>query len=188
MSPRIIRAQDCPPQRWKNGMGRTREIAVFPPGADMASFLWRVSVAEVDSAAPFSAFPGVDRHIALLDGAGFNMTLDGAHTHRLDRLYVPFAFPGEASVTVSLIDGATRDFNLMLRRGQAAGRIDAWHAPGPYAPGANVVLIYCARGETATVDGVLHAGDALLSPTPGVELTLRDGAVVFAVSVEQPSQ
>lgn len=188
MSPRIIRAQDCPPQPWKNGMGRTREIAVFPPGADMASFLWRVSVAEVDSAAPFSAFPGVDRHIALLDGAGFSMTLDGAHTHRLDRPYVPFAFPGEASVAVSLIDGATRDFNLMLRRGQAVGRIDAWHAPGRYVPGTDVALIYCARGEAATVDGVLHAGDALLTPSPGVELELGDSTVVFAVSVERPSQ
>ncbi|SFS17418.1 hypothetical protein SAMN05216570_3552 [Dyella sp. OK004] len=184
MSPRIIRAADCPPQPWKNGMGRTREIAAFPPGADMASFLWRISVAEVDSAAPFSVFPGVDRHIALLDGAGFSMTLNGAHKHQLDRPYVPFAFPGEASVTVSLIDGATRDFNLMLRRGQAVGRIDTWLAPAHEMPGDDVVLIYCARGEAETTHGVLQAGDALLSPRPGTKLELRDGTVVLAVSVE----
>lgn len=187
MSPRIIRAQDCPPQPWKNGMGRTREIAVFPAGADMASFVWRISVAEVDSAAPFSLFAGIDRHIALLDGAGFSMTLDGARTHRLDRPYVPFAFPGEASVAVSLIGGATRDFNLMLRRGQAVGRIDAWHAPGHHETGNDIALIYCARGAVDIVDGVLQTGDALLSPPPGTTLELRDDTVVLTVSVERPS-
>ena len=51
----IIRLADCPSQPWKNGLGRTRELAVQPSVASMDDFLWRVSVAEVDSAAPFSA-------------------------------------------------------------------------------------------------------------------------------------
>jgi len=180
----MIRAQDCPPQPWKNGMGRTREIAVFPPGADMATFLWRVSIAEVDSAAPFSAFPGIDRYIALLDGAGFGMTLDGTHTHRLDQPCVPFAFPGEASVAVTLIDGATRDFNLMLRRGRASGRVEAWRSPGSYTASEHLVLAYCASGRVDTNDGALHAGDALLSPAAGDLFEVRDGAVVLSVYAE----
>jgi environmental stress-induced protein Ves len=58
-----------PPQRWKNGAGTTREIAVEPAGAGTDDFDWRLSLAEVDRDAPFSAFPGVDRCIVLLRGS-----------------------------------------------------------------------------------------------------------------------
>ncbi|NMW25795.1 HutD family protein, partial [Rhodanobacter denitrificans] len=88
----IIRLADCPSQPWKNGLGRTREIAVQPSAAGGDGFLWRVSVAEVDSAAPFSAFAGIDRQIVLLDGAGFTMTLDDGRVHALTTPFVPFAF------------------------------------------------------------------------------------------------
>ncbi len=60
----ILRVANCPAVPWKNGLGRTRELAIQPPGAGMDDFLWRVSVAEVETAAPFSAFPGVDRVIS----------------------------------------------------------------------------------------------------------------------------
>jgi environmental stress-induced protein Ves len=68
---------------WKNGLGTTRELAIYPSGADTESFLWRISIADVTDAAPFSSFPGVDRSITLLEGAGFIMTLDGAREHAL---------------------------------------------------------------------------------------------------------
>ena len=47
----IIHLRDCPATPWKNGMGRTRELAVHPAGAGMDDFIWRVSVAEVITAA-----------------------------------------------------------------------------------------------------------------------------------------
>jgi environmental stress-induced protein Ves len=179
---RLLRSAEIAPQPWNNGMGRTREIAVYPPGADSTQFLWRVSVAEVDSAAPFSSFPGIDRQIALLEGAGFIMTLDAAQVHRLDRRWVPFAFPGEAAVAVELIDGPTRDFNLMLRRGEAQGRIEVWRA-GVAHRTDGVALLYCAHGEVAVPDGVLHAGDGWLAPPTGVDLLWRGEAVLLAVMV-----
>lgn len=40
---------------------------VLPPGAGMDSFAWRVSVATIARPGPFSAFPGVDRQIMLLE-------------------------------------------------------------------------------------------------------------------------
>src|SRR5690349_19195453 len=143
----ILRLADCPARPWKNGLGRTRELAVEPPAAGMDDFLWRVSVAEVDSASPFSAFPGVDRTIVLVEGAGFVMTLDDGHTHALTDPYVPFAFPGEAQVAVTLAGGATRDFNLMARRDRAHGRVAVWRRPDDVRLQADTVLLYCARGQ-----------------------------------------
>ncbi|GAB2536958.1 HutD/Ves family protein [Rhodanobacter koreensis] len=180
----IIRLQDCPPQPWKNGLGSTREIAVQPSGTGSNDFLWRVSIAEVDSAAPFSSFPGIDRQIVLLDGHGFTMTLDDGHTHALTTPFVPFAFAGEARVAVSLIDGPTRDFNLMVRREQARGDVQAWQQPGEQRPDPSTVLIYCARGVIETAEGLLHAGDAW-RPLPASPVTLRDGALVLAIRIER---
>jgi uncharacterized protein len=179
----IVRLHDCPPQPWKNGLGRTREIAVHPPGADMEHFVWRISVAEVDSAAPFSAFPGIDRAIALLDGAGFTMLLDDGRVHALTTPFTPFAFPGEAQVAVTLAGGPTRDFNLMVRRAHARGALHVLSSPGPQALGPSVVLVYCARGRIETAAGPLSAGDAW-RPAPGAGLTLATDAVALLACVE----
>ena len=181
MTPRLIRAADCPPQPWKNGLGLTREIARFPADADASSYLWRVSVAEVDSAAPFSAFPGIDRHIVLLDGAGFDMTLDGERSHPLRTPLQPFAFPGEAAVEVALAGGATRDFNLMVRRAQAQGSVSAHATPGRHQPEPSCVLVYAAQGQVTTAQGVLEAGDAWLADGQAIEL--GSGAKVLLVQI-----
>jgi uncharacterized protein len=182
----IIRAQDCPPKPWKNGLGTTREIAVHPSTAGSDDFLWRVSIAEVDSGAPFSSFPGIDRHIALLDGAGFTMTLDDGRVHALTTPFAPFAFAGESKVAVILAGGPTRDFNLMVRRAQARGEVNVWQEPGTYPLDPAIVLIYSVLGEIETSAGTLHAGDAWLTcaPTAG-HVTLRDGALAFAIGIQR---
>ena len=179
MSPRIIRASHCQPQPWKNGMGVTREIARFPADADNEHFLWRVSVAEVTSAAPFSAFPGIDRHIALLDGDGFTMTLDGTHEHRLHTPFEPFAFTGEAHVDVALVGGPTRDFNLMVRRAEAQGSVAVCDEPGSHMTDANCVLLYVLRGTARTAAGLLQVGDAWRPDGP--TFVLDEGSLAFVV-------
>ncbi|KQZ79634.1 histidine utilization protein HutD [Rhodanobacter sp. Root561] len=181
----IIRLADCPSQPWKNGLGRTREIAVHPALAHGDDFDWRVSIAEVDSAAPFSLFPGIDRQIALLDGAGFTMTLDDGRIHALTTPFVPFAFPGEAKVTVALASGPTRDFNLMLRRARVRGEVQAWTEAGTRTMAAGTALVFCARGAIDTADGRLQAGDAWRPDAAGaVEITLHDATVALVVRVE----
>lgn len=181
----IIRLADCPPRPWKNGLGRTRDIAVQPPSAGGDDFLWRVSIAEVDRAVPFSRFPGVDRQIVLLDGTGFTMTLDDRDTHALTTLFAPFAFPGEARVEVTLADGATRDFNLMVRRTHGCGEVQVWRGPATRAIDPATMLVFCARGEVDTVDGRLSAGDAWRPSSPaGKSVTLHDVAVALVVRVE----
>jgi uncharacterized protein len=181
----IIRLSDCPPQPWKNGLGSTREIAVHPAGAGIDDFVWRVSIAEVDSAAPFSTFPGIDRHIALLDGNGFSMTLDDEQVHRLTMPLAPFAFAGEAKVTVALTDGPTRDFNLMVRRARAGGDVQVWREPGSYLPEPAIVLVHAARGDIDTPEGVLHAGDTWFTAGPARRdrITLRSNAVALAIRI-----
>ncbi|PXV59144.1 hypothetical protein SAMN04487785_10664 [Dyella jiangningensis] len=181
MSFHILRAADMQPQPWKNGLGVTREVARFPADAGGEDFIWRVSVAEVNSAAPFSTFPGIDRQIVLLDGDGFTMTLDGARRHALTTPLEPFAFAGEAQVDVAMAGGATRDFNLMVRRAQASGRLDVVAGPGSQVMPPDAVLVFLARGTADTLDGPLAAGDAWRPDTSPIEL--HEGAVALVARV-----
>lgn len=177
----ILHLADCPPRPWKNGLGRTRELAAHPPGAGMEAFDWRVSVAEVTAAASFSAYPGVDRVIALLDGDGFTMHLGDGREHALTTPCSPFAFAGEVPVTMTLAGQPGRDFNLMLRRGRVRGGIAVWRAAGTQLPGTDTVLVYCARGRIDSAESALAAGDAW-RPGHGA-LTLHADSVALVVQV-----
>jgi environmental stress-induced protein Ves len=181
---RILRGDALVPVPWRNGLGITREIAAMPPGAGPDDFLWRVSLADVVGPAPFSRFPGVDRCIVLLDGAGFRMTLDGAQVHELTTPCAPFAFPGEAEVAVTLAGGPTRDFNLMLRRGRATGSVEVWRQPGAIAGPDDLVLLYVVQGHATTPAGPLAAGDSWLPDgNTASPVNLADGTMSLAIRV-----
>jgi environmental stress-induced protein Ves len=101
---------------WKNGGGLTREIVCQPPGTALLDFDWRVSIAQIASDGPFSAFPGIDRVITLLDGAGVQLESGGVE-HRLDTPLRPFAFAGDWPLECHLLAGPCDDLNVMTRRG-----------------------------------------------------------------------
>lgn len=106
---------------WKDGGGTTREVAIDPPGADATRFRWRVSLASVARDGPFSRFPGVDRRLWLVRGAGMVLSIDGRE-RRLERPLEAVDFAGELPVAARLLDGPTEDLNLMVAR----GALGAW--------------------------------------------------------------
>jgi environmental stress-induced protein Ves len=175
----VLRWADLGVTPWKNGGGRTREIAGGPTGATIADFAWRVSVAEVENDGPFSAFPGVDREIMLIDGAAMVLDIAGAE-HRLAP-YSPLAFPGDAETAGHIPSGPTRDLNLMTRRGQATGamRTVPVDAAAPYRtavdPGDVLILVALSDGlvlqpadDEAAPDGqALGRLDTVLQDQPG---------------------
>ncbi|MGA7438148.1 MAG: HutD family protein [Luteibacter sp.] len=172
---KIIRFDELKAVPWKNGLGITRELAVEPAGASMDNFAWRVSIADVDTASPFSTFPGIDRTIVLLEGAGFTMLLDGEHEHALTTACEPFAFPGEAKVDVRLAGGATRDFNLMVRRGVGAAKLEVLQGPGEFEA---VKIAYIARGSGHADGHPIEAGDSIVDPT---RITLDNDTQALAI-------
>ncbi|MFE2108218.1 HutD family protein [Kitasatospora sp. NPDC059463] len=172
---RYLRAAERPATAWRNGGGVTREVAGFPEGAGLDDFGWRVSLADVATAGPFSAFPGVDRVITLVEGPGMALTVDGAE-HVVDAPFRPFAFPGDAATDCRLLGGPLVDFNVMTRRGRAAAGLVLAERPGPVTvpPGATVLLV-CLSG-TATLDGAALARyDAALLTAPATHALHPDG-------------
>lgn len=106
-----IVADACPPQPWRNGGGVTRELLTWPSAAD---WQWRLSLADIERDGPFSAFPGVQRHFAVLSGGGVALQLPEGE-QRLHAGGPPLAFDGALAPACRLLAGPTRDLNLMLR-------------------------------------------------------------------------
>ncbi|MDV6330318.1 HutD family protein [Asticcacaulis sp. 201] len=105
---------------WKNGGGVTREIAVFPEGANMDEFLWRVSMADVTEAGPFSRFDGIDRHLTVLAG---RLQLDLSDNRRTLQAGDSLAFDGSTPVHGTPLLPVT-DLNVMTRRGTFRASVD----------------------------------------------------------------
>ena len=129
----IIRYAELKAHPWRNGGGVTREVArhprtPFPPtvpqtapegtGQDGA-WDWRVSIAEVSKAGPFSAYAGMDRVLTVIDGDLLLLSVDGAE-HPLEK-YRPFRFSGDADSAGALPTGDIRDLNVITRNGAFKG-------------------------------------------------------------------
>ena len=130
----------------------------------MDSFAWRISVATISQAGPFSAFPGIDRQIMLLDGDGVQLVSAAAGIdHALQQRWQPFAFSGDVALDCSLLGGTSTDFNVMTRRGQWSAEVsihDAAVQPGRGAAGLCLVLQGgFAQGQTVLQAGVQEAED-----------------------------
>ena len=117
----IIRYAELRAEPWRNSGGVTRELASHPKAASAqdGAWDWRVSIAEVSKAGAFSAFPGMDRVLTVIDGELLLLTVDGAE-HPLEK-YRPFRFSGEADTASALPTGDIRDLNVITRNGAFKG-------------------------------------------------------------------
>ncbi|MFT3898127.1 MAG: HutD family protein [Thermomonas sp.] len=166
---RIVPANEYQRVRWKNGLGWTREIARFPDADDWD---WRLSIAEIERDAEFSAFPGIERELVLLSGNGVRLVFDDGETHELHPPHDRLRFAGERKLRGELIDGPTHDFNLMWRR----ERLDAqlWHRPL-----VGTMVLFVDAGETWAVH--LLAGEARFADASGLgRMEAGDTALLHA--------
>ncbi len=157
----ILRAADRVATPWKNGGGVTREVAIWPLASNFDNFDWRVSIAEVREAGPFSRFKNVDRTMAILQGR-LALHFPG-QTVELGTNSEPFSFAGEVSCDSLPIDGPVTDLNVMVRRSRVVARI-ARFAAGDHAaaPQALVLATALTRVRLADEEQVLGPLDAVL--------------------------
>lgn len=148
---------------WANGLGVTADVFLWPP--DAAVWIWRLSIADVTDDVPFSSMLGIDRHIAVVQGVGMSLTIDGAPPVRMDRNAPPLSFDGESITTCRLLDGPIADLNLMVRRGSHVGSLRLL----PLASGHTLTTI---PNDVAVVllDGAVRVAHEDLRPFDAVRL------------------
>jgi len=184
---RVIPAAGYRRERWRNGLGWTREILRLPEQGD---WQLRLSIAEIEQDAAFSAFPGVERELVLLEGEGLHLRFADGRCQTLLPPHQRLRFAGEDALTGELVDGVTRDFNLMWRRADLHAEL--LHRPlvgsmlfftEPQAAWA----IHLLAGQAAFEDAALpplQAGDtAWLGAGERRRHALRGGGELLAIRV-----
>ena len=173
---RVLRAADYPTQPWKNGGGLTREILKVP--AEGTDFDWRLSLATVAAAGPFSSFAAYQRTLVLVDGAGVALDF-GAHGRAVLRTRgESAAFDGAWPTSCTLIDGPSTDLNLIIakERAQAASRVMTLTQPEKIdTAGWEETLICCLHGELRIQSEA--GGAALLSALDVARCSPEDSAL-----------
>jgi environmental stress-induced protein Ves len=163
---RLVTPADHRVMPWKNGFGRTTEIAIDPPDVDIGGrFRWRLSIADVERSGPFSAFPGFERTIMVIAGHGMDLRVGDEPARRLDRLFEPFVFSGDRPAECRLLDGAIRDFNLMVERSSLRSRLTVLELDA--AP---------RRLDLASAERIIHCFDGLID--------LRTGAAEWSSTLQ----
>lgn len=168
---------------WKNGGGTTAEIACAPLDGEDGRFLWRVSVADVAAPGPFSLFAGYDRLIAVVEGAGMRLTVDGIPAERRPGEPALF-FSGDAAAECALLDGPIRDFNLVIDRKRAAGRLDVTKAGHALAvPAADAAFVHAMNGvvRVRTAAGLIRVAAGWTLRLDGEDGTVEAEAGAWAL-------
>jgi len=177
------------PAPWKNGGGSTIEIAIGPPDAGFDDFDWRVSLATIAEDGAFSQFEGVDRTLALVDGPGMLLHIDGEPT-MLTEADPVVAFDGSSEVSAKLNRGPTTDFNVMSRSERCYHQFGRRRLSGDstFVARAEITVLFLAEGDSlqlASDDeriGLVRYDAVMLDP--GTVWTLEAGqATIYIVDV-----
>ncbi|MCC4908766.1 HutD family protein [Microbacterium sp. cx-59] len=159
---------------WANGAGTTTELVDFGESALLTpeSSRWRLSVARLDRAAPFSRLPG-HRRMFVPIGGDVVLDIDGRAQEAPEGMVVEF--DGGSEVTMSWLSSPCHAVNLM---------VDDFSARSPSLSSATTEL---AIDDGVVVVVALSAGPEfgmfdLLTPshrTEGLEMPGRASVVTF---------
>ncbi|MBB3120656.1 HutD/Ves family protein [Pseudoduganella violacea] len=174
---------------WKNGGGSTTEIAVAPAGASFDEFDWRISLATIAASGPFSVFPGIDRTLTLVEGAGVVLDVGNERRVALSEREPVVAFPGETAVSAT-IEGITTDFNVMTRRARCSHQLERREVRdfSTLERRSELTVLFLAEGESLTVASgrervAMVRYDALVLDREDVWTLEAGQATVFIVDI-----
>lgn len=142
---------DVAPQPWRNGGGVTQELLAWPHEAVGSDWQLRISVARIDSDGPFSAYPGVERWFAVLQGEGVRLRFANRRV-MLGAGSEPVRFEGAAAPGCDLLDGPTQDLNLMVRSDAGRGAMRLARAGDDWVSTARLRAVYTAEAATLLID------------------------------------
>lgn len=146
---------ELPRERWKNGGGWTRTVASATDAG--GQLRWRVSVADIEAAGPFSRFEGLDRSALMLRGGRLRLQGEG-QAWTFDGPGSLAQFPGELALQCDAPDRPTQLWNVMVRRGLAQARLRLLRETVTDLPDApdGLVLVLQGRFDAAGVDAGPH--------------------------------
>lgn len=173
---RIIQPGEFVAQPWKNGGGVTQEIARAE-----APF-WRLSIAEVSTDGPFSAFAGLTRILTVIEGAGIAL-----HTPAGVQAATPLQpvrFSGDVPVLGRLCGGPIRDLNLIFDATRLEAAVTPLTGPERRELAADgLAMVLCLGGSVSMGAATVPRGAVAVMEGEGGVLALAAGALALLVLV-----
>ena len=165
---------------WANGRGTSYEIA--SDRNESGEWAWRLAMAPVNEDGPFSRIECVNRSLAVVEGAGMQLSVDRKKLQCLPMQVVRFR--GDAITEATLLDGPILDINLMVRRKEAEGEMAIVSDTGMLR-GASMVVAVGGSAQVKCGDSIidLERHDSMLE-CDAETVSLVSGAVCV-VSVKR---
>ncbi|WP_291515427.1 HutD family protein [Bdellovibrio sp. ArHS] len=180
---KMLRKADYKIMPWKNGMGETSQIDIYPESANFpdGDFLWRLSSAKVAASAPFSKFENCDRLLAVWKGKGLKL-----NEHALPPL-TPYKFSGDSEMQGVLQDGEVLDLGIVYRRGKVSVDMTSQEFTKEVTAitlESGIHYFFCASGSMAVGQNLLEEGDTVrVDGAQTVKLSGKVGTPYFHIVV-----
>ena len=156
----LLRRGDYRMMEWKNGRGRSAEIAIFPSESSFSDdpFLWRLSSAHVTDGGPFSQFPSYSRYLTLVKGESLKLRFEEREEREtVLRKGDVCLFSGDESVTSEVVSGGVTDLNLIFRLNEV-------HATFETIKLSNKSRSFQTEGRAAFVFGISGTVEVVVYP------------------------
>jgi environmental stress-induced protein Ves len=172
-----LRRSDYVSMPWRNGSGSTLEIMREP--AAPAAFGWRLSLATIAASGPFSSYPGYRRSVTLIDGAGFQLDVEGQSPAQLTTRGESLLFPGAAATDCALIHGPSTDLSLMVGEPGEIGAVtmECCEPERTYAPSPDAMQAFFCLDDSA----LFTLDQASVSLTRHDTIVLNAGAAACTI-------
>lgn len=123
----LIKESDQLKMPWKNKQGSTAQILISPKGAslDKLDFDYRLSSAPIKAAGPFSKFPGYQRILLPISGAGFVLNGHPYATHEAAH------FSGDEETHCELLKREVTDLGLIYQPERISANVRVLNVPFP---------------------------------------------------------
>lgn len=157
----LLKNSDYQEALWKNGLGKTLQIAIFPPEANVSqnNFIWRISSATVTADCPFSHFSDYERLLVIWKGNGLklndNILLPNA----------PISFSGDDDIQCDLLGTLpVVDLGIIYDKKKVHAKLSVLKLiPGESInPGTGLHFLFLASDHNCIINDIqLGAGETL---------------------------
>ena len=148
---------------WVNGGGETTELYSHVEDSS-GRMLWRISMADVSAAGPFSHFEGYDRILVLLEGHGLSLSYADGGNSQLRRRYDFAKFRGDIETFATVSDGPIRDFNVIANRSSFKPDVSIVQSGDNVSilPNTQIVTVYSVERDVVVEAPNKHSSSLLL--------------------------
>ncbi|OZJ04772.1 hypothetical protein BZG36_01865 [Bifiguratus adelaidae] len=183
----LLDTKDYTEQTWRNGLGKTYEIAIYPPNKSYTEddFLWRLSTSIIQAANHFSLYPGYDCTTIVLPRDASNQANEGAKPslaliHRGEegatqiKPLFPYTWKGEWATDCKVTDPPIHNLQFFINRslGRASTTVETVNGSTSHVEHADdtnrklllgtFTIIYVVRGRVRVALDENHSAHAMI--------------------------